>query len=126
MLIPNYFPITADQYAELVSADEDTAVDLAMEWMEDEINGPGADIDKAADELAAALSDVDARRAVIGVRLLCEDPALYVASVDQTAGLARALAGATVDEDAEADLETLTALYTTAVENGHATAILYN
>lgn len=126
MVIPNYLPITNDQYEQLTSTDEDTAVDLAMDWMEEETTGPGTDIDKTADDLATALTTPEAKQAVTGHTLLCEDPALYVASPQQTAVLAQALANSTVDEDAQADLDTLTDFYATAVTNNHATAILYN
>lgn len=126
MLIPNYFPLTADQFAQLDAADEDTAVDLAMEWMEEETTGEGTDIDKSVDKLAAALTDPAARAAVIGHTVLCEDPALYIASPEQTVTLARSLAEASVAEDMEPDRDALVEFYTSAVEHGHATAILYN
>ena len=124
MVIPNYLPITNDQYEQLTSTDEDTAVDLAMDWMEEETTGPGTDIDKTADDLATALTTPEAKQAVTGHTLLCEDPALYVASPQQTAVLAQALANSTVDEDAQADLDTLTDFYATAVTTNHATAML--
>lgn len=126
MLIPNYFPLTADQFAQLQAADEDTAVDLAMEWMEEETTGEGTDIDKSVDELAAGLTDPAARAAVIGHTRLCEDPALYIASPQQTVTLAQALTEANVAEDMKLNRDTLVEFYTSAVEHGHATAILYN
>ncbi|SES34266.1 hypothetical protein [Corynebacterium cystitidis] len=127
MIIPNYIPITAEQYDQLTTSDPDDAVGLVFVWMEEQANGPGTDIDKDADDLAAGLNEETTASAVSGKTLLCQDPPLLVATPEETPAMAQALASASVkDEELATSLETLADFYASTAAQGHAVAIIYN
>ena len=125
MLIPNYIAISNDQLNELNGVDEDTASDLAMDWMEEE-NLPVTDIDKFADDLAGELDDTTAQKAVNGATELCEDPPLFLATPAEVKDMAIALTNSKVSDDVADELDTLTEFYTEAANNGHGVLVLFN
>lgn len=126
MIIPIYSPISKAQYSLLLSCEDgDDAVDLVMEWNEEDLDRQ-MDLDKEAGDLSRALEGSYAQKAVDGVKELCDDPGLFVASPEEVVALAQELQSVEVNGDVEGLREELAQFYSDAASQGMGMSVLYN